>query len=79
MFMAPEASAEIWEVYSQILVIHGHSVYHTHDILSLFTLLIQFDWKSFFFISEDNYELAARLFYVNLSCPMFSEGEKILF
>lgn len=52
------------------------SVYRTDDILSLFNLLIQSDWKSFLFISGDNHELAVRLFYVNLSCPMFFEGEK---
>lgn len=44
----------------------------------LFSLLVQFDLKSFLFISEDIYELVVRLFYDNLSYLVVSHGEEII-
>lgn len=58
-----------FEDICKVSAVHGRSVQRTPDSLRYFSLLVNFDWEPFLFISEDIYELPIYLFYANLSSP----------
>lgn len=73
MFSMPNAKPTFDNACGLISVVQGGSIKRTPNILSFFTLLIQFSWEPFLFISEDIYELVTHLLYPNLPPGFWNE------